>query len=289
MALLPSLVTLPHVQFRKNPSFYLRYDGGWLLVFLAAHALISLTHWKGLVTEVTLWSLVALPFICYAQILCSVFIHNASHGNFPKPVNRVLGEIFGLIVLTRFASWEIVHQRHHQYSDDRDKDPHPLESSYWRYVWKTIVKVEEQLQAYYFELWGKAPEVVRREKIRVYVSYATGIALIALWYRFLGPLGFFVFFVPASVIGILHLIHFNWTTHNALSGTTNFHPVNLDEGFFKYGNLAFFGIYMHENHHKRVNLFNPAKWRPKVSDARLGAAPSDDEGNLVPVTAREGL
>ncbi|WP_438030077.1 hypothetical protein [Sorangium sp. So ce233] len=32
---------------------------------------------------------------------------------------------------------------------------------------------------------------------------------------FLGPIGFFFLFVPASSVGFLHLMHFNWSTHNA--------------------------------------------------------------------------
>ena len=35
-----------------------------------------------------------------------------------------------VVVLTRFASWEVIHQRHHRFSDDLDKDPHPVVSSY---------------------------------------------------------------------------------------------------------------------------------------------------------------
>ena len=44
---------------------------------------------------------------------------------------------------------------------------------------------------------------------------------------FLGPIGFFFFFVPASIIGVLHLAHFNWSTHNAFSPVQDFKPVNL--------------------------------------------------------------
>ncbi|WP_437759989.1 hypothetical protein [Sorangium sp. So ce1389] len=41
--------------------------------------------------------------------------------------------------------------------------------------------------------------------------------LIACWYVFLGPIGFFFLFVPASIVGFLRLVHCNWSTHNALS------------------------------------------------------------------------
>ena len=64
--------------------------------------------------------------------------------------------------------------------------------------------------------------------------------------------------VSASIIGMLHLVHFNWSTHNAMAGT-DFHPVNLDRGYFWVGNRLWFGIYMHGNHHKRPQALNPLK------------------------------
>jgi hypothetical protein len=59
-------------------------------------------------------------------------------------------------------------------------------------------------------------------------------------------------------------VHFNWSTHNAFSPEKDFLPVNLDHGYYKIGNLIWFGIYMHANHHKRTNIFNPAKMKPSL-------------------------
>jgi stearoyl-CoA desaturase (delta-9 desaturase) len=169
-----------------------------------------------------------------------------------------------VVVLTRFASWEVIHQRHHRYTDDVDRDPHPIDPGYWSYLVKTVVGVERQLQRIYFDLYGDTPEHRRYEQYRAYVSYGTNLLLIATWYVFLGPIGFFFFFVPSALVGFLHIVHFNWSTHNAFSPERDFKPVNLNHGFYKIGNWLWFGIYMHANHHKRANLFNPAKMVPSL-------------------------
>lgn len=263
-AIRTTLTSLPFTQLRRNRYFYLYYDGTYAVACVVALASMRVWHHQPLVQhwDPRFWLL--LPFVCYAQILCSVFIHNATHNSFPRAINRIVGEICGIVVLTRFASWEVLHQRHHRYSDDIEKDPHPVVPSYWSYVVKTISSTERTLQRIYFELYGDSEKNHRYELRRAYMSYATNLLLIAVWYTFLGPIAFGFFFVPSALVGMLHIIHFNWSTHNATSKLRDFHPVNLNHGFFKLGNKIFFGIYMHANHHKRANLFNPAKMFPSL-------------------------
>jgi stearoyl-CoA desaturase (delta-9 desaturase) len=260
-ALATTLTSLPFTQLRRNRYFYLYYDGFYALLCVAALAAMYFGHHAPLIEhwDARFWLL--LPLAMHAQILCSVFIHNCTHTNFPRAINRLVGELCGVVVLTRFASWEVIHQRHHRYSDDVEKDPHPVISSYWGFAVKTIVGVEKQLQAIYFDLYGDTPENRRYEQIRAYVSYATNLLLVATWYVFLGPIAFFFLFVPASIVGFLHLVHFNWSTHNAVSPDKDFKPVNLNHGFYRIGNVLWHGIYMHANHHKRSNLFNPARMK----------------------------
>jgi len=253
-----TLTSLPFTQFRRHPRFYLYYDGFYLVTLSLVLVGLLASGFSGLVTGWHAWYWALLPLACHAQILCSVFIHNATHNNFPRTINRLVGEALGLVVLSRFASWEVIHQRHHRYSDDRDKDPHPVLPSYWRYVLRTVVSVEEQLQRIYLETHGDTPENRRYERKRAYVSYATNVVLIAVWYFLLGPVGFLFFFVPSALVGFFHLIHFNWSTHNGFDPDGDYMPVNLDRGFYWVGNRLWFGIYMHANHHKKANLFNPA-------------------------------
>lgn len=277
-AIAAALTMQPSVRFRHHRAFYVLYDGFYLLLCSALVALMLATGWQGLVTEFHWWYVLLLPLVTHAQILCSVFIHNCSHGNFPKPINRLIGELCGLVVLTRYASWEIIHRRHHKYSDDPERDPHPVTpeaAGYWAFTWRTIVNVETQLQRQFFELHGDTPENRAFERRRAWTSYMTNVVLIACWYLFLGPIGFFVLFVPASVIGFLHLNHFNWSTHNAAKPQEGFHPVNLDQGFFWLGNRIWFGIYYHGYHHQQANLFNPMHFEAhqRAKAARLGKHP----------------
>lgn len=263
-AIVSTLTSLPFTQLRKNRYFYLWYDGFYALLCVTLLAAMYVGHHEPLIKSWDNRLLLLLPLICHAQILCSVFIHNATHNNFPRSINRIMGELCGVVVLTRFASWEVIHQRHHRYSDDVERDPHPVVSGYWSFLLKTVVGVERQLQRIYFDLHGDTPESRRYEQMRAYVSYATNILLIVTWYVFLGPIGFFVFFVPTAIVGFLHLVHFNWSTHNAFSPVGDFRPVNLNHGFYKVGNWLWFGIYMHANHHKRANLFNPGRMEPSL-------------------------
>ncbi len=264
-AIAHSLQSLPFTQLRKNKRFYLWYDGTYAALCIAALAAMHFGHLKPLMATWD-WKLLALmlPFATQAQILCTVFVHNCTHNGFPRRINRLVGELCGVVVLTRFASWEVIHQRHHRYSDDRVKDPHPVVASYWRFIFFTIVNVEHQLQSIYYELFGDTPENRRFEAMRARVSYATNLLLLFTWFRFLGPVAFAGVFVPASLLGFFHLIHFNWSTHNAASRTADYRPVNLNHGYYRIGNLLWFGIYMHANHHKKANLFNPASLTPSL-------------------------
>jgi len=259
-ALAAALTAQPSVRFRHRRAFYVLYDGSYLVLFSLLFAFMLSVGWRGLVPEFHWWYWLLLPLVAHAQILCSVFIHNCSHGNFPKPINRLIGELCGLVVLTRYASWEIIHRRHHKYSDDAERDPHPITpdaAGYWPFLLKTIVNVEVQLQRQFFEFFGETDENRRFERRRAYTSYATNIVLIACWYMLLGPIGFFFFFVPTAIIGFLHLMHFNWSTHNAAKPEEGFFPVNLDHGYYWVGNRIWFGIYYHGYHHTQVSLFNP--------------------------------
>ncbi|MES2638377.1 MAG: fatty acid desaturase [Myxococcota bacterium] len=257
-ALVAALLLPPSAQLRRHRTFYLRYDGAWAAACVGALGVMSAVGHGPLLADWGPAVALLLPLACYAHILCSVFVHNAVHQGFPKPVNRLVGELCGAVILTRFASWEIVHQRHHRYSDDPARDPHPLHANYLTFLLRTIVNVEVTLQAIFLERHGDTPANRRYERVRAYVSYATNLLVVATWYRFCGPVAFFGLFVPASIVGFLHLVHFNWATHDAGSATGTFRPVNLNHGLYRIGNRLLFGIYMHGNHHARPGLFNPA-------------------------------
>lgn len=267
-----SLLSLPWAQYRRHPTFYLWYDLMYAVLAGAGIATIVASGYPGLLPSFEWWVPLLFPLALWGLIMAHVFTHNASHGSFPKAINRVVGEICGVLVLTRFASWEIVHRRHHRYSDDPERDPHPAERGYWRFALNTIINVEKQLQQQYFDVYGETPETRRYERWRARWSFVSGTTVLVFFYFLLGPAAFFLLFVPASIGAGLFVIHFNWCGHNAHTKDGEIAPVNLDHGWYWLGNRMFFGIYFHGNHHKMAMLFNPMK----MPERRPRAADSDD-------------
>ncbi len=261
ISLKKTLTAHPINQFKKNPRFYLMYDGFWLVVCSALLVLMFVTGFRPVLPGPGWWYAPVFVLLVWAIVWAQVTVHNCTHGNLPRSINRLVGEVLGLIILVRFASWDIVHMRHHKYSDDRERDPHPNFPSFWKTVTHTFVNVEIQLQQQYFDTWGDTPAHRRFERFRAWVSYGTNVVLIACWVWLLGPVFFLAVFFPANVLGALFIIHFNWSTHNgeAATGIEDMHPVNLNHGYYAWGNRLFCGIYAHLTHHERPYLFNPAR------------------------------
>lgn len=273
MSLLSDIQTQPSVQYRKNPWFYFQYDGLWLAAIVTSVAAMWFTGWQGLFPGWSNWYLLALPVTIYLHILANVCIHNACHVNFPRRINRVVGEILGVLVMTRFASWEILHVRHHKYSDDVDKDPHPIIPNFWLFLIRIMfVNLERQLQNIRYDQYGDTPTQHRVELGRAILSFGTMMILFVAWMLFLGPWVFFFIFMPTQAVGWIHVTHFNWVTHNAHDPGGDYKPINIDTGVYWLGNRLLFGLYMHGNHHKRANLFNPLKMEQVLAAKKAAKA-----------------
>lgn len=282
MSTQPSILTsLPYAQFKRDRHFYAKHDTIFLILFGLASLGLVLGGYQAPVREWQWWVPLLLVPATYLMIMAHVFSHNASHGNFPKAINRIVGEIVGVIVLAKFASWEIVHRRHHRYSDDPERDPHPAERGYWRFALNTLIKVEQQLRQEYFDVHGEGPAQLRYENFRSFYSFVSGSAIAVFFFVLLGPILFFVVYLPAFALAALFVIHFNWSGHNAHTKDGPIEPTNLDHGWFWLGNRLFFGIYYHGNHHRMARAFNPMH----VPAARAAAEPIDDG---IPALARSG-
>ena len=273
-AITASLTSLPFAQFKRHSTFYLWYDGIYALLALGGIFVLVRSGWEGVAPEFSPWLLLGLPGALYVMIMAHVFSHNASHGSFPKAVNRVVGELSAALVLTKFASWEIVHRRHHRYSDDPEKDPHPATRGYWRYAFATLINVELQLRQSYYDIYGDTPQTRRYEKFRAALSFGSGVMLGAFFFVVLGPGAFFMLYLPAFIGAALFVIHFNWSGHNAHRDEGPIEPTDLDYGWYWLGNRIFFGIYYHGTHHKLAMVFNPmkaAKKRERREQVRAAA------------------
>lgn len=279
-ALAHRLTSQPSVLYRKERFFYMVYDLPYLAAFVGVVAALHLIEWPGFIPAVVPawrpWMWAILPLTFYVHVLMNVVVHNCCHGNLPRPINRIVGEIFGVLVLTRYASWEIIHQRHHRFSDDPEKDPHHVLPNFWFFLAKTmLINVETQLQQIHYDQFGDTPSHRRYEVVRAVVSFGTMAVLIYGFYLLLGFDLFFRIFVPTQALGWLVVAHFNWATHNAHDPGGDYKPVNLDHGLYWLGNRVWFGLYMHGNHHKRANVFNPLRMEQVM--ARRAAARDADE------------
>ncbi len=275
-AITASLTSLPFAQFRRSPTFYLWYDSFYAVLALVGSLILIQSGFHGLLPRFEPWMLALLPVAAYVMIMAHVFIHNASHGNFPKAINRVVGELCGVLVLTKFASWEIVHRRHHRYSDDPERDPHPAERGYWRFALNTLINVELQLRQEYYDNHGDSPETRRYERWRARLSFVSGACIVFFFFLLFGPGGFFLLYLPAFVGAALFVIHFNWAGHNAHRPDTEIAPADLDYGWYWLGNRIFFGIYYHGTHHRLAMLFNPMKGAKRLARRRAEQGESDE-------------
>ncbi len=255
----------PSTAFARDPYFYFKYDFVWLCLFSAVVVAAHMTGWTGLgLTWTSLWAIPALLVGCYVQVLAGVCVHNCTHGNFPRPINRLVGETLGVIIGTRYASWEILHKRHHAFTDDVEKDPHPLERSFWSFfIRKMIMGLETSIRNQSFERFGETPRMVKLDKMRTVFSFLVGMVMLAFWQAALGTVGFFYAFLPSLVVGAIHVSHFNWATHRGWADDGDFHPVNLNHGLYKLGNFLCFGLYFHANHHAFPTYFDPGKLPPE--------------------------
>lgn len=254
------LTTTPWAQFHKDPKFYVKYDAVYLALIVVAFAILFFVEYRA-PQLVWSWSnaLLIVP-ITYFLILFHAYVHNAVHGSFPKSVNRIVGEVLGVMIWTRFASWEMVHKRHHRYSDDPIKDPHPAIREFWTYAGRMIVSVEKQLQMEYYDTYGDGKAQRGYETWRAIFSFVTGMSLIGLFYVVLGPV-LFVLMLLGELLAGLFVIHFNWAGHNGHRPNEPLIPTDLDYGVYWIGNRIFPGIYYHGTHHKYSMLFNPMKWK----------------------------
>jgi fatty acid desaturase len=273
-----SLTSLPFAQFRRYRAFYLVYDTIYLVAALGLIVGLYASGYQPPVDRFAWWQLAILPIATYAMIMAHVFIHCASHGAWPKAINRIVGEICGVIVVTKFASWEIVHRRHHRHTDDPAFDPHPAGRRYWPYVIFTLINVERQLQMLSLEVHGDTPSRRRYEAWRSRLSFASGAAIFAAWLAVLGAPLFFVVYAPAFVMAALFVVFFNWAGHNAHTKDATIEPTNLDHGIFWLLNRMFFGIFYHGNHHKMAMLFNPMRMPQRAERAR-GENGRDEESD----------
>src|SRR5512144_1107415 len=83
------LTAHPIARFKRNPRFYLMYDGFYFVLCASACAVMALTGVGSIAGAPNAWWVALFPAVLFAFIWAHVTIHNCTHGNLPRPINRL--------------------------------------------------------------------------------------------------------------------------------------------------------------------------------------------------------
>jgi fatty acid desaturase len=207
------------------------------------------------------WSWSYLAYTAAAVVLTfplTALLHNAAHGNIrPKWFGRLVGELTGVIQLSCFADWAVIHVLHHAHSDDPNKDPHPPgHLSYMDFVRNVRQQIVKVFGGYFVEAFKSEPKMKTALKCFAWFSRARQFMWVAFWFLLLGPKLFSFGFSFSIAFKMAHYAWFNWSTHRPnAEGKIEIH--NHDRGLYKAVNLISANLYYHGNHHINMKLFNP--------------------------------
>lgn len=199
----------------------------------------------------------AIPVAILLTFPLTALLHSASHGSLrPKWLNRPVGELVGLMQLSGFAQWKIVHVVHHKHADDPDLDPHPPQfKSYWEFTKGMRESAIKAYAKFYLKTFGDNNESGAELKRFGMMAKLDQSARVLLWYLVLGPQLFTFLFLASIVFKMFHYAWFNYITHRPTGNEIE--VKNLDSNLYYIINRIAFGLYYHKNHHLYPLLFNP--------------------------------
>lgn len=215
---------------------------------------------------VSLWQLALIPAGIYFGMINVQLIHNCAHKSFrPLWLNRPLGELLAVHLLSGFPGFVILHLTHHRYPDDPEMDPHPNgDLSFWQYFFSIKKKLKAFFRHTYFKQWGETPETRQLWKRQQLLLPLNRVLRAGVMLLLFGPTGFLFFIVPSLIANHITYAHINYFTHQKQKdGTVAI--VNLDQGFYRILNFFMLGGYSHKNHHDQPQLFNPARLPQEAS------------------------
>lgn len=259
-----NVVLLYH--FSERPEIILYYLPG-LLLFASPKFLVtvfSLVYFVAVSVflygwEQSAWGALLILASIPATTMAAGLLHNASHKNLFSngALSRVVGEAFGVFSLVGFPDWHVVHNLHHRYSDDLEKDPHPPGGqSFWSYLNSFKANAGKVLARNYFERHGESAEAKKAWGQLSYLLPINQLLRSFFWFLVFGPFVFTFFYVASYINKNLLYADFNYRTHYWENGKGELRNVNFNL-FYKFINTTCFGLYYHKNHHLNPNLFDP--------------------------------
>jgi Fatty acid desaturase len=209
------------------------------------------------------FALAAVPFGWWV----SSAIHNAGHGNFPRLLNRVMGEFAGAWLGYGFTNFALIHGLHHAYTDSELDPVSPRGHAFWRY-WVSPLGIPTAVARRYLrQVHGAHPRYTAIAVGEV-VLFNLNLGLrLALWFVLFGPAGFLAFYGVSIASNVTILAHINYACHrDAPDGDV--HIVNLDGTlYYRLANAITSGGYFHKSHHDHPHLFDP---RSVASETPVG-------------------
>ncbi len=227
---------------------------------------LAITYYS---VELRPWHAALVPLGIYAGMLNVAVVHNCAHGNFrPRWVNRALGELCSLHLMSGFPGFAILHLLHHRHADDPLKDPHPNGAlTYWQYLNGLKASLGAAFLRFHRLHWGhEASAATRWRTARVLLSVNRVLRALVILFLF-GPLGFAFFYVPSILANQITYAHINYYTHAHLDdGRVEIRDLDGSWGY-RILNRLLMGIYLHGTHHRHAHRLNPAKGGPAHDSA----------------------
>lgn len=277
--------------FRKNPRYLLWNNG----IRIAAAAAVNFVIFQSTATSLPMLLLYLVPmiFLSTAGILTSGFglltglalyhhqngfelyhlafaaaallvtfpvtslYHACAHEAVrPRWLNRLLGEICGLIHTSSLDEWSVIHSYHHRYADDPARDPHcPRGKSFVHFASTTGKEIKESFVSHYFEAHPESEASRANLQATMTSMFVRQQLLTLFWFLALGPAAFLYFFGVNIVLKKVHYAWFNWATHVQRESKPEI--INQNRGVYWLVNLISFNLYFHKNHHLHPAVFNP--------------------------------
>lgn len=293
-------------QFKKNPKYLLQNNLNRIVIFFLLNAVLAI-YFRPSIKEILFYT---MPIVLlstggilttalglFAGVLVHIFLngfnltsilfsvgaigitfivtsiyHSAAHESFkPRWLNRVLGEICGLIHTSNLDEWGIIHYFHHLHADDPLLDPHPPTGlTFIEFASTTGQKVAQSLGIHYFKTFDANEYYSRIIKQTSMTIFTRQLMLTVFWYLLLGPEIFLYFFGVNIVFKKTHYAWLNWATHGEKQGKVQ--VFNRISGIYRIINLISLNLYYHKNHHARPYLYNPKKANLDADDNVENAA-----------------
>lgn len=222
--------------------------------------LLSITWWlRGAPSDFGFqrWHLVLPLFAVPFGWWVSSVMHNTGHGNFPRGVNRVLGEFAGAWLGYGLTNFTLIHSLHHAYADHEHDPVSPRGHGFVAFLLSPMGIATQRARRWLRERHGHKPAYEWTARAEWVLFQVNVVLRGALWLTLFGPSGFVFFYVVSLCSNVAILAHINFACHRD-------HPdgsvevVDLEHGlYYRLANAVTAGGYFHRSHHAAPGLLDP--------------------------------